>query len=89
MSAFTTKTLTFDLSELNAAMETHWNVHGHHAARSWSRLDTQLLGTTKFKWDNAKNCVVSFDYTADMLTPLLRLLGSLEDAHTNGSLMHS
>ncbi|KAJ8533404.1 hypothetical protein ON010_g13849 [Phytophthora cinnamomi] len=53
---------------------------------NWSPLVTHLLGqtlvvhgSTRLTWDKEKKCMVSVDYTADMLTPLLSLLGSLEN----------
>ncbi|OWZ03531.1 hypothetical protein PHMEG_00024725 [Phytophthora megakarya] len=52
----------------------------------WSPLVSELLGqklvipaSTAFKWDEKKQYVVSVEYTADMITPLLQLLGNLED----------
>ncbi|GMF12479.1 unnamed protein product [Phytophthora lilii] len=52
---------------------------------NWSPLVDLLLGqqlvvrgTTRFTWDDKMTCVVSVDYMADLLTPVLDLVGSLE-----------
>uniref|UniRef100_H3GP93 BZIP domain-containing protein n=1 Tax=Phytophthora ramorum TaxID=164328 RepID=H3GP93_PHYRM len=42
--------------------------------------ELELRGTYCFGWDSVNNRVVSVQYSIDMLTPLLQLLGSLEDA---------
>ncbi|OWY98829.1 hypothetical protein PHMEG_00030300 [Phytophthora megakarya] len=38
-----------------------------------------MHGLTRFSWDPASNCVSSVIAQSDMLTPILQLLGSLED----------
>ncbi|ETP42852.1 hypothetical protein F442_10262 [Phytophthora nicotianae P10297] len=38
-----------------------------------------LYGSVRFTWDTTNNCVTSLITKADMLSPLLRLLGNLED----------
>ncbi|KAE8882377.1 hypothetical protein PF005_g1030 [Phytophthora fragariae] len=53
----------------------------------WHPLVRKLLeqcfmipATVRFEWDDTRNRFVSAHYEADMLTPLLKLLGNLEDA---------
>ncbi|EGZ16335.1 hypothetical protein PHYSODRAFT_506493 [Phytophthora sojae] len=46
------------------------------------RLEGQTItmrGSTRFEWDGAYCCVTSVMSQSDMLTPMLRLVGSLED----------
>ncbi|ETL24826.1 hypothetical protein L916_21235 [Phytophthora nicotianae] len=39
----------------------------------------EMNGTVRFSWDRSSGRVVTLESKADMLTPMLRLLGSLED----------
>ncbi|KAG7394318.1 hypothetical protein PHYBOEH_005363 [Phytophthora boehmeriae] len=52
----------------------------------WSPLALKLLGqeltvigTTCFYWNNQKGCVVNLEAKVDMMTPMLKLLGNLEN----------
>ncbi|KAF4139153.1 hypothetical protein GN958_ATG11671 [Phytophthora infestans] len=52
----------------------------------WSSLGCKLLnqrlvmrGSVYFDWDSTVDCVARIQSQSDMLTPLLRLLGTLED----------
>lgn len=52
----------------------------------WTDIGRRLLGkrlvmdgAVNFVWSEEKGRVVSLQYSADMLTPMLQLLGNLED----------
>ncbi|KAG1698662.1 hypothetical protein DVH05_014619 [Phytophthora capsici] len=38
-----------------------------------------LVGSVHFKWNESINRIESFEFKADMITPLLKMLGSLDD----------
>ncbi|KAL3658514.1 hypothetical protein V7S43_016398 [Phytophthora oleae] len=38
-----------------------------------------LCGSFYFEWNESSNCIQSFAFKADMLKPLLEVLGSLSD----------
>ncbi|GMF28760.1 unnamed protein product [Phytophthora fragariaefolia] len=48
---------------------------------AWKLLDQRLVipGTVHFKWDEAKHQFASVYYEIDMLAPLTKVLGNLED----------
>ncbi|KAF4034288.1 hypothetical protein GN244_ATG13756 [Phytophthora infestans] len=64
----------------------HLNGHGKNGKQSL--LECKLLryrlimrGSVRFEWDDRADRVSSMDTQSDMLTPLLRLLGNLEDVN--------
>ncbi|ETL91502.1 hypothetical protein L917_09957, partial [Phytophthora nicotianae] len=55
----------------------------HNNASKWCRIADSLVGqrlvldgSVRFTWDTTNNCVTSLITKADMLSPLLRLLGN-------------
>ncbi|KAJ8577560.1 hypothetical protein ON010_g1643 [Phytophthora cinnamomi] len=50
-----------------------------HAALCLSEAHVEILGHTTFVWDSENGRVLSVEGKADVLTPMLRLLGNLDD----------
>ncbi|KAG3030276.1 hypothetical protein PC119_g6295 [Phytophthora cactorum] len=85
--AITTTSVTISERTMRTVFP-HLNSDGQGGAEGghWSSLGRRLLnqlfvmrGSVRFDWDSATDCVVSIQSQSDMLTPLLRVLGTLED----------
>ncbi|POM79983.1 Hypothetical protein PHPALM_2234 [Phytophthora palmivora] len=62
------------------------NEHGDTNGGVWSPLAARMLGQklvlrgfVQFGWDDATDKVVRLHFQADMMTPMVKLLGSLSD----------
>ncbi|KAG4041129.1 hypothetical protein PC123_g23348 [Phytophthora cactorum] len=85
-----TITISFTISDKAVRQViSHFNTNkkGDGTGGEWSVLAAKLLGqrivmcgSVHFEWDNVYGRVVSMQSEVDLLTPLLHLLGSLEDA---------
>ncbi|ETI52249.1 hypothetical protein L915_04471 [Phytophthora nicotianae] len=64
-----TASLSFTITENSGAVDTP------------SRSTTSLSDYTSFVWDDSTGCVTQLDGKVDVLKPLLRLLGNLEDVN--------
>ncbi|ETK80468.1 hypothetical protein F441_14115 [Phytophthora nicotianae CJ01A1] len=87
LTAITITTVTISKEAMRAVFP-HLNSDGKGGAHggNWSPLGQRLLnqrlvmrGSVRFDWDSASDSVVSIQSQSDMLTPLLRVLDSLED----------
>ncbi|KAG3024216.1 hypothetical protein PC128_g7025 [Phytophthora cactorum] len=84
----TTATSITITSDTLRAVFLHLNsdAQGGTAGGEWSALATKLVdqrlvlyGSVKFYWDDSSNCVLRMETQSDLLTPMLRILGSLKD----------
>ncbi|OWZ08601.1 hypothetical protein PHMEG_00018822 [Phytophthora megakarya] len=80
----TTTTTTITISA--SSMENMFPHLMNKADGTWSPLATMLFGhrfvmhgSVSFHWDNTRNCVVGLISKMDMVSPMLQVLGNLED----------
>ncbi|OWZ17582.1 hypothetical protein PHMEG_0008459, partial [Phytophthora megakarya] len=45
----------------------------------WSKVTAKLLGSVRFSWNSSTNCVDGLLSQSDMVTPLLQLLGNIDN----------
>ncbi|OWY99022.1 hypothetical protein PHMEG_00030053 [Phytophthora megakarya] len=79
----------FAVAKMKATITEHTLHHAfpHLVNRcTWSPLALKLLNTrivisesVHFEWDNDQGCITKIRHSSDLLTPLLQLLGNLED----------
>ncbi|KAG6951378.1 hypothetical protein JG688_00013761 [Phytophthora aleatoria] len=78
--AITTTSVTISERTMRTVFP-HLNSDGQGGAEGRRLLNQRFVmrGSVRFDWDSATDCVVSIQSQSDMLTPLLHVLGTLED----------
>lgn len=80
--ATTRVSMTITESTLYHAFRHLFNGNASHSERLVAKLLGQhvtMSGSVRFGWDDTCGRVHSLEHSADMLTPMLKLLGNLED----------